>query len=487
MRFIIGGLMHETHTFSSEITSLDRFDISRGAELLQYAGSNHSLGGAIDGCRERTIDILPAFFAIATPAGTIPATTFTTLLEELVGSIGALLPADGIVLALHGAMVAEGAPDAEAAILERVRKVVGLTMPIAVTLDFHANISQRMVDLATIITTYDTYPHVDIAERAREAVGLLEQVVRQEIAPVMALVKPPLIPVPQVQQTSIEPFCSLMARAHDMEAKNEALTVTVAGGFAYSDVPDAGVSFLVTTDGNREIAEALATELAAMLWERQEMLIAANPSVAEAVTDAIAAEEWPVVLVDVGDNVGGGTPGDATEILAELLRQRAVDATIVIADPESVQQAILAGVRNEVRLRVGGKVDQLHGDPVELTGTVVAITDGRWIHAGPENAGVPADMGPTAVVRSEGVNIVLTSVKSMPGDLNQLRSVGIDPASQRILVVKASVRWRGGYEPIMARGILVDTSGLGSVDLSRFAYRSIRRPIFPIDERAEWP
>ncbi|MBX3070892.1 MAG: M81 family metallopeptidase [Thermomicrobiales bacterium] len=486
MRFIIGGIMHETHTFSREITSIDKFDISRGEELLRFAGSNHSVGGALDGCARRGIEAVPAFFAIATPAGLVPAEAFETLLDELAERVASSLPADGIVLTLHGAMVAKGSPDAEAAILERVRDVAGETIPIAVTLDFHANIGQRMVDLSTIITTYDTYPHVDIAERADEAVGLLQQVVLGEIEPATVLIKPPLIPVPQVQQTAIEPFRTILERAHDMETRGEALTVTVAGGFAYADVPDAGVSFLVTTNGDRAAAATLANELAGMLWERQEMLLASNPSVPDAVADAIAAEEWPVILVDVGDNVGGGTPGDATEILAELLRQNAVDATIVIADPESVQQAIAAGVRNEVSLRVGGKVDDLHGDPVELTGRVVTITDGQWVHEGPENAGVPADMGPAAVVRAGGVNVILTSVKSMPGDLNQLRSVGIEPSSQRIIVVKASVRWRGGFEPIMARGILVDTSGLGSVDLSRFAYESVRRPIFPLDERAEW-
>ncbi len=486
MRLLIAGIMHETHTFSSESTTLDRFHCFHGEAMRQFAGANHSLGGAIDECDARGIDPALAFFAQATPAGIVPRETFESLVAELVNAASPLLPVDGVVLTLHGAMVAEGYPDAEETVVSAVRELVGDNLPIAVTLDFHANIGQGMIDRATIVTTYDTYPHVDIAERAREAVALLEETIRSSIRPTMALVKPPLMPVPQVQQTAIEPFRSLFERAHEMEEQGEALTVTVAGGFAYADVPDAGVSFLVTTDNDPSAAKRLATELADMLWSRREQLIAQNMPVADAVREAIASKEWPVVLVDVGDNVGGGTPGDATAILAELLAQDAQEATIVIADPAAAAQAIAAGLGSEITVEAGGKVDQLHGEPVRLTGIVQNITDGRWVHEGPENAGVPVNMGPSAVVRSGGVNVVLTSVKSMPGDLNQLRSVGIEPASQRILVVKASVRWRGGYEPIMARGILVDTPGLGSIDLRRFNFNQIRRPIYPLDEDTVW-
>jgi microcystin degradation protein MlrC len=140
-----------------------------------------------------------------------------------------------------------------------------------------------------------------------------------------------------------------------------------------------------------------------------------------------------------------------------------------------------------VRTAVGGKTDRLHGEPVAIAGRVRLLCDGRWVHEGPENAGVPAEMGPTAVVRVDGVNLVLTSRKSMPGDLQQLKSVGIDPTRQRIIVVKAAVRWRGGYEPIARRAIHVDTPGLGSVDLRRFAFRHLRRPLFPLDQDVVWP
>ena len=484
MRLITGGIAHETHTFSAEPTTLETLGVVRGDELLAYAGMNHSVGGVIDACREAGIELAPTLFAGDVSTGIPDRETFETLLGELCERIAAALPADGVVLTLHGAMAAEGFPDAEAEIARRVREVVGDEMPIAVTLDLHANIGQAMVDRVDIVTTYDTYPHTDAAERAREAVALLARTIRGEIRPTMALAKPPLMPVPQGMASGEEPFRTIYARAHEMERTGEALTVTVAGGFAYADVPEAGVGMLVTTDGDPEAARRLADELAALAWSRRQEMVVRNTPPGEAVAEAIAFGRGPVMLVDVGDNIGGGTPGDGTVLLAELLAQSAEEATVVIADAEAAAAAFAAGVGGTLRAAVGGKVDRLHGDPVAVEGQVRLLCDGRWVHEGPENAGVPVEMGPTAVVRCGGVNLVLTSRKTMPGDQQQLKSVGIDPTRQRIIVVKAAVRWRGGFEPIAAHAIYADTPGLGSVDLRRFPFRHIRRPIFPLDPEA---
>ncbi len=486
MRLITGGIMHETHTFSAEPTTLETLPIFRGEELWAYAGTNHSLGGVIDACREREIELVPTLFVDGVSTGTPSRDTFEALLNELTARIARALPADGIVLTLHGAMVAEGYPDAEAEIARRVRALAGPRVPIAVTLDYHANIGPEMVEQVEIVTIYDTYPHVDAAERAQEAVDLLARVIRGEIRPATALVKPPLLPVPQAQFTARPPFKTLLDRAHALEDSGEALTVSIAAGFPYADVPVAGTSILVTTDGDRAKAERLARELGALAWSLREQMIVRNVPPAEAVAQAIAYPEGPVVLVDVGDNIGGGTPGDGTVLLAELLRQGAREATVVIADPEAVNAAFAAGIGGRVETSVGGKTDRLHGDPVPITGSVRLLSDGKWVHEGPENAGVPVDMGPTAVVRVDGVNLVLTSKKTMPGDLQQLKSVGIDPARQKIIVVKAAVRWRGGYAPITKHAIDVDTPGLGSVNLESFPFQHLRRPIFPLDPETSW-
>lgn len=486
MRFVTGGIMHETHTFSAEPTTPESFPTSRGDEYWAYAGTNHSPGGVIDGCRARGIELVPTLFCDGVATGTPDRTTFELLVGELCRRIGAALPADGVLLTLHGAMVAEGFPDAEAEIVRRVRALVGPDVPIAVTLDFHANLGAEMVAGCDVVTTYDTYPHVDGAARAQEAVDLLARTVRREIRPTMALAKPPLLPVPQAQFTARSPFKILFDRAHAIEAAGDALSITVAGGFAYSDVPEAGLGILVTTDDDRPAAERIAGELAELAWGLRGEMIVANRPPREAVAEAIAHPAGPVVLVDVGDNIGGGTPGDGTTLLAELLAQGAAEATIVVADRDAVTAAFAAGVGGELRAAVGGKTDRRHGDPVPIAGRVRLLCDGDWVHEGPEQAGVPAAMGPTAVVRVEGVNLVLTSRKSAPGDLQQLKSVGIDPARQKILVVKAAVRWRGGYAPITKHSIDVDTPGLGGVDLGRFAFRHLRRPIFPLDADASW-
>jgi microcystin degradation protein MlrC len=486
VRLITGGIMHETHTFSVEPTPFDAWSIARGAEADHFAGTNHSLGGVIDGCRELGVDLVHTLFSQATASGPASRPVFEAMLRELLDGIDRALPADGIVLTLHGAMVAEGYEDAEAEIVRAVRSLTGMDIPIAVTLDLHANTSRELIEQSTLVVGYDTYPHIDLADRSREAVRLLVQTIIGEITPTMAIARPPLLPVPQALFTARHPMNTLFDRAFALEADGTALSITIAGGFAYADTPRAGLSITAITDDDAEAARRFAAEIAALAWDLRGDMLVHNVAPAVAVAEAMAHPTGPVVLVDVGDNIGGGTPGDGTVLFAELLRQGAQEATVVIADPESVEAALAAGVHGTFETSVGGKTDRHHGEPVPVSGRVTLITDGRWIHAGPENAGVPVTMGPTAVVRVDGVNLVLTSIKAAPGDLNQLRSVGIEPSRQEIIVVKAAVRWRGGYGPITRHSIDVDTPGLGSADLSRFKFKHLRRPMFPLDPHTVW-
>lgn len=489
MRFITGGIMHETHTFSAVITTEADYGTRRGDEVLVYAGTNHSTGGVIDECRNRWIELVHTLQTKTVTSGPPDQATFERMVDELASLIGRALPADGVVLTLHGAMVAEGYPDAELEILRRVRAVTGPGLPIAVTLDFHANISAEMIELATLVVGYDTYPHVDLAARAREAVGLLVEVVNGELKPVMSIVRPPLVPVPQAQHTSSGPFRTILNLAHEIERSGTARSITVAGGFAYSDIPIAGMSVIAITDDDPEGAERIARELGELAWSLREDMLVTNTPPDEAVRQAIALGpgDGPVILVDVSDNIGAGSPGDGTALLRELLAQGATDATMIIADAGAAEAAFGSGVGGRIRVDVGGKVDRMHGDPVTIDGYVRLLYDGRWVHEGPENAGVPVDSGPTAVVVDDGVTIVLTSRKSAPGDLQQLKSAGIDPVRQRIIVVKSAVRWRGGYEPIARHAIHVDTPGICGADLGRLPFRHLQRPIYPLDRDSDWP
>lgn len=483
MRFVVGGIMHETHTFSAERTTLASFVTCRGDEVRRYAGVNHSFGGVLGECDRRGIDVVPTFFADAVSSGVLDRRSFDAMADELVSRVALALPADGVVISMHGAMVAEGHPGAEEEVLRRLRTVVG-GAPIAVTLDLHANLGQGVVDLADIVVGYDTYPHVDAAERAAEAVALLHRTVGGRIRPTTALAKPPMLVVPQAMFTAAPPMRPLIEQAFRHEASGRALVAGVYGGFPYSDVPNAGLSFLATTDDRPDEAAGIVTELARTAWSNREAFRVHNTPPAEAVAAAIRWPDHPVVLVDIGDNIGGGAPGDGTVLLGELLAQGARDATIVIADPEAAGAAGQLGVGHEFSGWVGGKSDRLHGDPVKVTGRVLRVGTGDFVHEGPENAGLPASMGLTAVVRADGVNLILASNKVMPGDLQQLRSVGIEPADQQIIVVKAAVRWRGGYQPVTRHSIDIATPGLGDTDLSRFCFASIRRPIWPLDPQA---
>ena len=484
---ITGGLMHETHTFSVEPAPLPAWQIARGEEGRQFGGTNHSLGGVLAAADAHGLELVPTLFAQATPSGAADRATYEALVTELTERVADALPADGVILTLHGAMVVEGGPlDAEADMLRRVRAVTGPNLPIAVTLDLHANTSRELVELATIIVGYDTYPHIDLAERAQEAVDLLVETIAGRIKPAMAYAAPPLMPVPQAMFTGKPPFKSIFDRAFALEADGSALSITVAGGFAYADTPHTGVSLIAITDGDPVAAQRIVGELADLAWSLRHEMRIENVPPPVAVAEAIAYPEGPVVLVDVGDNIGGGTPGDGTVILAELLRQGATEATIVVNDPEAVRAALAAGVGGQLAIEVGGKTDRLHGEPVPIAGQVRLLGDGRWTHEGPENAGVPVDPGPVAVVRVDGVNLLLTTSKTPPGDLQQLKSAGIDPTRQKVLVVKAAVRWRGGYWPITKHHIDVDTPGLGSVNLAAFPFQNVRRPIYPLDAHAPW-
>jgi microcystin degradation protein MlrC len=260
------------------------------------------------------------------------------------------------------------------------------------------------------------------------------------------------------------------------------LNVSVYGGFVYSDIHDAGLAFLATTDGDRDRARQIAQELADEAWRiRGEFVTPMRPP-AEAVQYAIAAPRGPVVLADVADNTGGGASGDGTEVLRALLEQNASDAVVItIPDPEAVDAAFKAGIGGAFDALVGGKIDDQHGAPVRVTGKVRLLSDGSFVHYGPMSTGLSASMGRTAVVVSGGVEIIINEHRFQPVDPEAARSVGVDPAKRKIVVLKSAVHYRASYEPIAAEIVEVDGPGLASPNLSRFEFKNIRRPVFPID------
>jgi microcystin degradation protein MlrC len=311
---------------------------------------------------------------------------------------------------------------------------------------------------------------------------LLVRTLRRQVRPCVALAKPPLLINIMCHDTSREPLASFMQLARDLEARPGILAASLLPGFAYADVAHVGPSVAVVSDGDPDLARRSADQLAAQLWEARERFDVRLPDPATAVAQALRADRLPVVLVDTGDNVGGRSAGDGTVLLRELLRQGAPDSVVCLYAPDEVRNCAAVGVGGEVSLTVGGKVDRLHGDPVEVSGFVRLFHDGTYVESAVRHGGKRVNhMGATALVEAEGGNLlVLTSQRHPPFSLGALTCLGIRPERQRILVVKAAIAYKAAYGPIAGTVIEVDTPGLTAVDPRRLAFRNVRRPLYPL-------
>lgn len=485
MRFFIAMLAHETNTFSSIPTDRRQFearDLRYGGELLEaYRDTGTCLGGMIAAADAHGIALAPSLAAAASPAGRVTKEFYAEARDRLLADLRAVGRVDGVLLDLHGAMVVDGIDDGEGDLLQAVRASVG-TLPLAVTLDLHANVTRAMVDAATLLHGYKTYPHVDMDARGREATERLRDVVAGRLRPTVAFRQPPLLPPIAGQLTARGPMRRLYDLADAMERRPGVISISIFAGFPLADIHDAGLSIYVATDRDQALADALADELAETAWtHRREFLHSALP-VEAAVARALAARVRPVVLADIADNTGGGAAGDTTGILRELLRMGATETTVAcLWDAASAAACVRAGVEATLTLEVGGKIDPAHGAPVPVTGRVRTVSDGRFVHKGPMMRGLAGRLGPTAVLEVGGIKIILISHRWQTLDPEMIRFVGIEPERERILVVKSSIHYRAAFEPLAGEIIEVDAPGLSSSNLARFAFTNVRRPIFPLD------
>jgi microcystin degradation protein MlrC len=484
MRIAVAGFMHESNTFNplrADRAAFAAQSLIYGAALVEeWRDAHHEMGGFLAAAGSLGYEPVPLVMAWATPSGPVADAVFEEVTGRLVDDLRRLKP-DGLLLALHGAMVAESFPDADGEVLARLRQVLGPDFPIVVTLDLHGNISDRLAHSCTAAVAYRTNPHVDQRECGMRAASLLAATVRGSVRPHTALAKPPVIINIMVQDTSQEPLKSLMLQVRRLEEQPGILAASLLPGFAYADVPQMGPAVLIVAD-TAERARREADRLAKIIWDMREQLVVQLPGPAEAVAQALRSERTPVVLVDTGDNVGGGSAADGTVLLAEMLRQGCTDGVVCLYAPEEVRRCAAAGIGEEVRLTVGGKVDGLHGGPVEVTGRVRVLHDGTYVEPQVRHGGKRTNhMGLTALVEVTGRNLlVLTSQRHPPFSLGQLTCVGIQPQQQRILVVKAAIAYKAAYSPIAGQVIEVDTPGVTAVNPERLRYRYIRRPMYPL-------
>jgi microcystin degradation protein MlrC len=487
MRIAIGGFMHESNTFALIPADLQRFhegSLTYGPALVSvWREAHHEVGGFIEAAEKLEFDLVPIAMASATPSGPVTDEFFEHMCDVLLTGCRMAKP-EGVLLALHGAMVTPRYPAADAEVLRRLRAGVGPDIPIATTLDFHGNISPALADYANILIGYQTYPHIDQRQRGVLAAEILTRAVRKEVRPICHVAKPPMLMHLLGQDTAREPMVGLMAKARLAEARPGVLSVSLMAGFPYADVPDMGASVIVVTDGDKSLAATVADELAAAMWEVREQLNVPCPEPTEAVIRATSSSHTPVLLIDLGDNIGGGSAGDSTVLLAELLRQKARGFIAVLYAPLAVNAAKTVGVGEILETSVGGAIDRLHGNPVKIRGMVKSIHLGRWIEYEARHGGRREnDQGHTAVLDiGDDSLLVLNSLRTPPFSLGQLTSLGIDPKQARTIVVKAAVAYRAAYAPIAGEIIPVDTSGLTAINPTRFNYSHIRRPIFPLDQ-----
>lgn len=479
------GFLHESNTFLPVETTYSHFastSLTRGNAVRErWQGAHHELGGLLAGCDEAGLTVVPGMATFAVPSGTITVEAFEQLASELLNSIE--LPLDGLLVALHGATASAGYPDADGEILRRIREVTGPHLPIIVTLDLHANVSPQMAQLSTAIVAYRSNPHLDQFERGHEAALLMARTVKGEVKPVQALETPPMLIHISRQHTSVEPARGLYADLETVLTWPGILSASVAMGFYYADVPEMGMAFLAVADADEPLARRAAQWMAQRAWERRADFVGHLLTPAAAVEYARQTTKKPLVLMDVGDNVGAGSPGDSTILLAEVLRQGARNALVILYDPESVQQCIMAGVSNSVNLAVGGKTDLLHDAPVLVEGKVRTLSDGVFVDSQIRHGGWGGgDQGLTAVVETaEGHTIVLTSRRMAPMSLEQVISLGVHPERKDILIVKGVVAPRAAYEPVAGEILLVDTPGVTSDNPAAFVYRQRRRPLYPLE------
>jgi microcystin degradation protein MlrC len=484
-RIALAGFMHESNTLNPLRTDRAAFAaqslVLGPAFLHEWRDAHHEMGGFIEAAGHEGFEPLPLAMAWATPSGPVVDDVLEEVTTYLVEQLRRQRP-DGLLLALHGAMVTESYPDGDGEVLARLRQGVGPELPIVVTYDLHGNLSQRQIDQCNAAVAYRTCPHVDQRECGQRAAALLLRTLRGEVRPCLALAKPPVIVNIMAHDTSQEPLRSFMEKARELERQSGVLAASLLPGFAYADVPQMGPSVLVVADGDSELARCEAERLAGQLWDARELLVSNLPDAVTAVARALHAERLPVVLVDTGDNVGGGSAADGTVLLAEMLRQGATDSVVCLYAPDEVQQCIAAGVGNVVQLRVGGKVDRLHGEPVAVTGRVRLLHDGTYLEPQVRHGGRRTNhMGLTALVELPDRNLlVLNSLRHPPFSLGQLTCLGIHPERQRLLVVKAAIAYKAAYAPIAGTIIEVDTPGLTAINPHRYPYQHIRRPMFPL-------
>lgn len=494
-RLAVLGLHHEANTFSSVLATLGAYRSGgwhRGPSMVdRYRDSKSTVAGYLQpGPGEVEVETLALPVGMVTPCGPISAEAYRVLGAELIEALRTAGRIDAVLLVLHGAAIAEGNLHVDADLAELVRAEVGPSVPIGTVVDMHANLDRRLVDAVDVLLAYQTNPHVDAREVGAECRRRTLEVLSTGNRPAIVLEQLPLVVTIVKQDTSSEPLASLLAAARGAEMEPGIEDVSILEGFPYADAPQMGMSVLVTHQDSAEIARATARRIALAVWDARSELQGGAVPLAEAV-GILAAHEGPapLLVLDVGDNIGGGGPGDSTILLAELLRRRVTGAGTTLLDADAVSSVARVPVGGRVAIAAGGRSPEQDGAPVLLAGVVVGRHEGRYEEAVIAHGGFRTfDGGAMVAIRTdEGPIVILTSRAVQPVSPEQYRVVGVDPAALRTVVAKGVNGPRVGFASICDGLVVVDTPGVTRNSIVEFAYRHRRTPMYPYEQDTRYP
>lgn len=494
MRVAIGQLWQETNTFNPLPTTRDDFEafgVLRGPDVVERMADTNELGGFIQELRRwpEKPDILGTARLPAWPSGIASADTWQWLRGTLLDELERVLPADAVLLALHGAMVAEGAPDVEGEVLRAVRARIGPGVPLVATLDLHANVTRLMVEQADALVLYHTAPHVDVFETGQRGAHVLRRILVEGARPVTAFAKVPAV-FPAERANTQDPESVSYAfrqRLEELERQKPVLCAGLATVQPWLDIPELGSAVLVVADGDGDLAGEACDRLAGEVWRHRTDYLPELTPAPEAVRQAWEERDGLVVLSDSADATTSGAPGDSTWLLKELL---AYDwprpALVTLVAPELAAEAGRRGVGATLDADVGGRRDHRFSRPLRLEATVTALFDARFVMSGHLARNMPIDMGPSAVLRRGNVHVVVTSRTGPHFAPDLFRAAGLDPFAASVLVVKSPCGFRAAYADRAKKILVVQAPGCAPSNFWEYEYRQIPRPLWPWDEVDGW-
>lgn len=485
MRIAVAGLTHETQTFLLDKTPLAAFDetATRGPDILaRYRGSNTSMGGFIEVLEAAGAEIVPVVIAEGGVSGTVVDAVYDKYVAEIcAGLAGEADRLDGVLLALHGAMVTESRHDTETWVIKDVRRAIGYDIPIMVALDLHGNLDPAILTQANAIFGYRSSPHVDAGETGKRTARALLHSLAGKIKPVCAMAKPGLVVPSLLSATTVYPGKALIERVLEWQRKPRVIDVSFFFGFAWSNVHQLGVSAVAVTDNAPELAQVIVDDLAGLAWSMREDLTRGRNvySVADGVAHAVAragTATKPIVILDHADRMN-----ETSFVLRELVRQDVQDVAFPLFwDPESVQACMQAGVGSDVELLVGGKTSPAAGGPVPVKGKVLWLGQKSYMGTGPMRRGLLMTEGPTAIVQAGGIWLQLVSRSTSLIDLDPITQYGRRAEDFKIIVTKSKTHFRAVYEEVAEEIVIVDAPAYSPVDLSVFDYTNVPRGTYPV-------